>query len=273
MASDAVDGSTIGPRDVCIVGLGRTPMGGLNGSLSSIPATKLGSLAIQGALRRAGLESSAVQEVLFGNVLSANLGQAPARQAAIGAGLPSSVVCTTINKVCSAGMKAVMLAAQSIQLGLNDVVVAGGMESMSNAPYYLPKARSGLHLGHGEVVDGMIKDGLWDVYNDVSMGICAEICADNHKISRELQDNYAIESYERALAAHRSGAFRWEIIPVEIPGGRGEPSIVVDSDDGVHKIDAGKLRRLLPAFKQIGGTVTAGNSSSIRPALILHIVF
>lgn len=178
---------SIKPRDVCIVGAARTPMGGLLGSLSSLSATKLGSIAIECALRRAHVDPSLVQEVFFGNVLSANLGQAPARQAALGAGIPNSVVCTTINKVCSSGMKATMIAAQSIQSGVNDIVVAGGMESMSNAPKYLAQARTGSRLGHDTVIDGMLKDGLWDVYNDFGMGICAEICADKYKILRQEQ--------------------------------------------------------------------------------------
>ncbi|KAG0620544.1 hypothetical protein M758_4G224100 [Ceratodon purpureus] len=261
MGSDAVD--SIGARDVCVVGVARTPMGGLSGSLSSLSATKLGSVAIQAAVKRSGVDPSLVEEVFFGNVLSANLGQAPARQAALGAGLSNSVPCTTVNKVCASGMKATMLAAQSIQLGLNDVVVAGGMESMSNAPYYLPKARGGMRFGHGEVVDGMLKDGLWDVYNDQAMGMCAELCADNHTVSREAQDDYAIQSYEKAIAANNSGAFKWEIVPVEIPGGRGRPSTFVEKDDGIDKLDAGKLKKLRPAFKPDGGSVTAGNSSSI----------
>ncbi|EFJ29932.1 hypothetical protein SELMODRAFT_146037 [Selaginella moellendorffii] len=256
------ESSPIGPRDACIVGVARTPMGGLSGSLSALAATKLGSIAIQGAIARAGIDPALVQEVFFGNVLSANLGQAPARQAAMGAGLPPSAVCTTINKVCASGLKATVLAAQSIQLGLNDVVVAGGMESMSNTPYYLPKARQGYRMGHGEVIDGMMKDGLWDVYNDYGMGVCAEICAEQHTISREQQDNYAVQSYERAIAAHTAGAFEWEIVPVEVPGGKGRPSTIVSKDDGIDKLDAAKLKKLRPAFKE-GGSVTAGNASSI----------
>ncbi|CAK9877750.1 unnamed protein product [Sphagnum jensenii] len=262
MGSEALDMASIAPRDVCIVGVARTPMGSLSGSLSSLSATKLGSIAIQAALKRAGIEPSSVQEVFFGNVLSANLGQAPARQAAIGAGLPNTVVCTTVNKVCASGMKATMLAAQSIQLGLNDVVVAGGMESMSNTPYYLPKARQGYRLGHGEVLDGTMKDGLWDVYKDVAMGVCAELCADNHNVTREAQDNFAIQSYEKAIAAQRNGSFDWEIVPVEIPGAKGKPPTTVDRDDGIDKLDAAKLRKLRPVFKD-SGSVTAGNSSSI----------
>ncbi|WCJ37358.1 Acetyl-CoA acetyltransferase [Euphorbia peplus] len=255
--------SQIKPKDVCVVGAARTPMGGFLGSLSSLSATKLGSIAIGAALKRANIDPSLVQEVFFGNVLSANLGQAPARQAALGAGIPDSVICTTVNKVCASGMKATMLAAQSIQLGINDVVISGGMESMSNVPKYLAEARKGSRLGHDSLVDGMLKDGLWDVYNDVGMGNCAEICADNHSITREDQDNYAVQSFERGIAAQESGAFAWEITPVEVSGGRGRPSTIVDKDEGLGKFDPAKLRKLRPSFKENGGTVTAGNASSI----------
>ncbi|QCE01942.1 acetyl-CoA acetyltransferase, cytosolic 1 [Vigna unguiculata] len=265
MAPAAASASSdfIKPRDVCIVGVARTPMGGFLGTLSSLSATKLGSIAIEAALKRANVDPSLVEEVIFGNVLSANLGQAPARQAALGAGIPNSVVCTTVNKVCASGMKATMLAAQSIQLGTNDVVVAGGMESMSNVPKYLAEARKGSRLGHDSLVDGMLKDGLWDVYKDVGMGVCAELCADNHAFTREDQDNYAIQSFERGIAAQDSGAFKWEIVPVEVSGGRGKPSTVVDRDEGIGKFDAAKLRKLRPSFKETGGSVTAGNASSI----------
>ncbi|XP_078170617.1 acetyl-CoA acetyltransferase 2-like isoform X2 [Carex rostrata] len=250
-------------RDVCVVGVARTPMGGFLGALSSLPATKLGSLAIQGALQRANVDPTLVQEVFFGNVLSANLGQAPARQAALGAGIPNTVVCTTVNKVCASGMKAAMLAAQSIQLGINDVVVAGGMESMSNAPKYIADARKGSRFGHDTLVDGMLKDGLWDVYSDSAMGNCAELCADNHSVTREEQDNFAVQSNERGIAARDSGAFAWEIIPVEVSAGRGKPPMVVDKDEGLAKFDPVKLRKLRPSFKDNNGTVTAGNASSI----------
>ncbi|KOM29360.1 hypothetical protein LR48_Vigan651s000200 [Vigna angularis] len=259
----AASSDYIKPQDVCIVGVARTPMGGFLGTLSSLSATKLGSIAIEAALKRANVDPSLVEEVIFGNVLSANLGQAPARQAALGAGIPNSVVCTTVNKVCASGMKATMLAAQSIQLGTNDVVVAGGMESMSNVPKYLAEARKGSRLGHDSLVDGMLKDGLWDVYKDVGMGVCAELCADNHAFTREDQDNYAIQSFERGIAAQDSGAFKWEIVPVEVSGGRGKPSTVVDRDEGIGKFDAAKLRKLRPSFKETGGSVTAGNASSI----------
>ncbi|KAL9253794.1 Acetyl-CoA acetyltransferase 1-like protein [Drosera capensis] len=259
----ATSTDSIKPRDVCIVGVARTPMGGFLGTLSSLSATKLGSIAIQSALKRANVDPSLVQEVFFGNVLSANLGQAPARQASLGAGIPNSVISTTINKVCASGMKATMLAAQSIQLGINDVVVAGGMESMSNVPKYLSEARKGSRLGHDTLVDGMLKDGLWDVYNDFGMGVCAELCAEHHSVSREEQDNYACQSFERGIAAHEGGAFAWEIVPVEVSGGRGKPSTIVDKDEGLTKYDPSKLRKLRPSFKEDGGTVTAGNASSI----------
>nr|GEV61916.1 acetyl-CoA acetyltransferase, cytosolic 1-like [Tanacetum cinerariifolium] len=261
----ATNGSdSIKPRDVCIVGVARTPLGGFLGSLSSLPATKLGSIAIESALKRANVDPSLVQEVYFGNVLGANLGQGPARQAALGAGIPNTVVSTTINKVCASGMKATMLAAQSIQLGINDVVVAGGMESMSNVPKYIADARKGSKFGHDTLVDGMVKDGLWDAFNDFKMGNCGEICADMHELTREQQDDYAIQSFERGIAARDSGAFAWEIVPVEVPGPRGRPSTIVDKDEDLGKFDPAKLRKLRPAFKENGGSVTAGNSSGIN---------
>ncbi|GER49591.1 acetyl-CoA acetyltransferase [Striga asiatica] len=263
MAPAAAAGDSIMPRDVCIVGVARTPMGGLLGSLSSLAATKLGSIAIESALKRANIDPSLVQEVFFGNVLSANLGQAPARQAALGAGIPNTVVCTTVNKVCASGMKATMLAAQSIQLGINDVVVAGGMESMSNVPKYLAEARKGSRFGDDSLVDGMLKDGLRDAYSDNRMGDCAELCAEHHSITREQQDDYAVQSYERGIAAQEAGAFAWEIVPVEVSGGRGRPSTIVDKDEGLKKFDAANLRNLRPSFKETGGTVTAGNASII----------
>ncbi|CAD5190897.1 unnamed protein product [Musa acuminata subsp. malaccensis] len=253
----------IKPRDVCVVGVARTPMGGFLGALSSLSAMQLGSMAIKYALRRANIDPALVQEVFFGNVLSANLGQAPARQAALGAGIPNTVVCTTVNKVCASGMKATMFAAQSIELGINDVVVAGGMESMSNAPKYIAEARKGSRFGHDSLVDGMLKDGLWDVYNNVSMGICGEICADHHSITREEQDAYAIRSNEHGIAAQDSGAFIWEIAPIEVSAGRGRPSVIIDKDESLEKFDPVKLRKLRPSFKENGGTVTAGNASSI----------
>ncbi|XP_076910563.1 acetyl-CoA acetyltransferase 2-like [Bidens hawaiensis] len=249
----------INPRDVCIVGVARTPMGDFLGSLSSFSATHLGSIAIQAALQRANIDPKLVQEVFFGNVLSANLGQAPARQAALGAGIPNSVICTTINKVCSSGMKATMIAAQSIQTGANDIVVAGGMESMSNAPKYITGSRQGFRLGHETIIDGMVKDGLWDVYNDFGMGMCGELCANTHNLTRQDQDDYAVRSFKRGIAAQKNGAFKWEIVPVEVTG---KAPKVVDRDEGLTKFDATKLRNLRPSFK-VGGSVTAGNASSI----------
>ncbi|KAK4270864.1 hypothetical protein QN277_019632 [Acacia crassicarpa] len=254
---------SVKPRDVCIVGVARTPMGGHLGILSSLSATELGSIAIQSALKRAKVDPSLVQEVFFGNVLSANLGQAPARQAALGAGIPNSVVCTTVNKVCASGMKAVMLAALTIQMGINDLVVAGGMESMSNAPKYFADARKGSRLGHDTIIDGMLKDGLWDVYNDFAMGMCGEICADQHAITRDEQDFYAIQSFERGIAAQKAGHFSWEIVPVKVSGGKGKPLTLCDKDEGLGKFDPVKLRKLRPSFKQNGGSVTAGNASII----------
>ncbi|KAJ8532647.1 hypothetical protein K7X08_012570 [Anisodus acutangulus] len=265
--------------DVCVVGVAGIPMGSFLGSLSSLPATKLGSVAIEGALKKANVDPSLVEEVFFGNVLSANLEQAPARQAALGAGIPNTVICMTVNKVCASGLKATMLAAQSIQLGVNEVVVAGGMESMSNVPKYIAEARKGSRLGHDSLVDGMLKDGLTDVYKDCGMGVCAEICAENHKITREEQFCLYIclcfylicskfgsdlnSTYQSCLLLEAE-AFAWEIVPVEVPGGRGKPSIIVDKDDGLGKFDAAKLRKLRPSFKDKDGTVTAGNASSIR---------
>lgn len=263
LMAPAAGSDKIKPRDVCVVGVARTPIGAFLGSLSSFSATKLGSIAIEWALKRANVDPALVQEVFFGNVLNANLGQAPARQAALGAGIPNTVICTTINKVCASGMKATMFAAQSIQLGINDIVVSGGMESMSNAPKYLAEARKGSRFGHDTIVDGMLKDGLWDVYNDCSMGICAELCSDNHSITREEQDAFAIQSNERGISARDSGAFAWEIAPVEVSLGRGKPSIIVDKDESLDKFDAVKLKKLRPSFKENRGTVTAGNSSSI----------
>ncbi|RDX89522.1 putative acetyl-CoA acetyltransferase, cytosolic 2, partial [Mucuna pruriens] len=233
--------TSVKPRDVCVVGIARTPMGGLLGTLSSLSAIQLGSIAIKTALKRANVDPSLVQEVFFGNVLSANLGQAPARQAAL----------------------ATMLAAQTIQFGLNDIVVAGGMESMSNAPKYLAEARKGSRYGHDTIIDGMVKDGLWDVYNDFGMGVCAELCADQHVITRDEQDSYAIRSFERGISAQKAGHFAWEIVPVEVSSGRGKLSRLVDKDEGLGKFDAAKLRKLRPSFKEAGGSVTAGNASSI----------
>src|SRR5690606_12922972 len=205
-------------REVFIVSAARTPIGSFNGALSAVPATQLGAAVIKAALERAKVSPEQVQEVYMGNVISANIGQAPTNQASLYAGLPDTVPCTTVNKVCASGMKAIMLGAQSILLGDNDVVVAGGMESMSNIPYYLDKARSGYRLGHGAVIDGILRDGLWDPYKDFHMGNAAEICAADYKITREDQDKYAAQSYRRAAEARDKGYFADEIVPVTIAG-------------------------------------------------------
>lgn len=257
-------------KTVYIVSAVRTPIGAFNGALASLSATQLGAAAIKGALQKAGIDPAQVNEVFMGNVISAGLGQAPATQAMIYAGIPNTVPATTINKVCASGSKAIMLGAQSIMMGINDVVVAGGMESMSNIPYYLDKARNGYRLGHGTVVDGMIKDGLWDVYKDFHMGNAAEICAREYNFTREDQDNFAIESYTRAQNAYEKNAFADEIIPVEIPV-RGKDPIVVSVDEEYTKVNFDKLKTLKPAFEK-EGTITAANASKLNDgasALIL----
>lgn len=249
-------------KEVYIVSAVRTPIGSFGGSLSSLTAIQLGSTAIKGALEKANVDAKEVDEVFMGNVVSANLGQAPARQAAIGAGIGYSVPCTTINKVCASGMKSVMLGAQGIMLGQNDVVVAGGMESMSNIPYYIPKARYGYKFGNGELVDGLSKDGLWEVYNDFAMGNCADNTAKEMNISREEQDEYAINSYKRSAESWANGAFKDEIIPVEVPQRRGEP-ILVSEDEEFKNVKFEKIPGLRPVFSK-EGTVTAANASTIN---------
>lgn len=248
-------------KEVVIVSAVRTPIGSFGGSLASFSATQLGGFAIKAAVEKAGLKPEQIQEVYLGNVLSANLGQAPATQAAKFAGLPD-LPATTINKVCASGTKAIMLAAQSIASGNNDIIVAGGMESMSNVPYYLDKARNGYRLGHGQITDGLVKDGLWDVYNDYHMGSAAELCASECSISREDQDNFAIESYKRAQAAQSTGKFASEIIAVEIKDRKGEIT-VVDTDDEPTAVKFDKIPSLKPVFKK-DGTVTAANASTLN---------
>lgn len=248
-------------KEVVIVSAARTPIGSFGGSLASFSATQLGGFAIKAAVEKAGLKPEHIQEVYLGNVLSANLGQAPATQAAKFAGLPD-LPATTINKVCASGTKAIMLAAQSIASGNNDIIVAGGMESMSNVPYYLDKARNGYRLGHGQITDGLVKDGLWDVYNDYHMGSAAELCASECSISREDQDNFAIESYKRAQAAQSTGKFASEIIAVEIKDRKGEIT-VVDTDDEPTAVKFDKIPSLKPVFKK-DGTVTAANASTLN---------
>ena len=249
-------------KEVYIASAVRTPIGSFGGKLAGFSATQLGTFAIKGALEKSGVAAGQVNEVFMGNVLSANLGQAPARQAAIGAGIGHNVPCTTVNKVCSSGMKSVILGAQSIMLGINDVVVAGGMESMSNVPYYIPKARFGYKYGHGQMIDGLMHDGLWEVYNGFPMGNCAENTAKEMHISRVAQDEYAINSYKRVAAATEAGEFKDEIVPVEIPQRKGGP-IVMDEDEEFRNVNFDKIPSLRPVFDK-EGTVTAANASTIN---------
>ena len=248
-------------KEVVIVSATRTPIGSFGGGLASLSATQLGSIVIKSAIEKAGLDPAHIQEVYMGNVLSANIGQAPATQAAIFAGLPS-LPATTINKVCASGMKAIMLAAQSIALGQNDIVVAGGMESMSNVPYYLDKARNGYRLGNGQITDGLIKDGLWDVYNDYHMGSAAELCAVDCHISREEQDAFAIESYKRSQKAQSEGKIKDEITPVELKDKKGDITLFAD-DEEPNAVKFDKIPTLKPVFKK-DGTVTAANASTLN---------
>ena len=257
-------------QDVMIVGAARTPIGSLNGSLAAVPATQLGSIAAGEALRRARAEPAQVDETIFGNVLSAGLGQAPARQAAIGAKVPVTAGALTVNKVCGSGMMAAILAANRIQVGEADLVLVGGMESMSRAPYLLDRARSGYRLGHAQLLDSLVLDGLWDVYNQFSMGLCGELCAEKFGFTREAQDDYATQSYTRALAAQAGGQFAAEIVPVEIPGRKGQTEIVAE-DEEPKRGDLAKMRRLKPAFKE-GGTVTPGNAPSVNDGAAALVV-
>ena len=249
-------------KEVYILAAVRTPLGSFGGKLSGLSATELGSIAIKGALAKSGVPMESVNEVFMGNVLSANLGQAPARQASIGAGIGYQVPCTTINKVCASGMKAVMLGAQSIELGINEVVVAGGMESMSNVPYYVPKARFGYKYGNAELTDGLVRDGLFEVYYKFPMGNCAENTAKEMNISRAEQDAYAIQSYQRSAAAWESGAFADEIVPVELQGRKGE-SILIAEDEEYKNVVFDKITSLKPVFDP-NGTVTAANASTMN---------
>ncbi|SMC87206.1 acetyl-CoA C-acyltransferase [Pedobacter nyackensis] len=256
-------------KEVVIVSAVRTPIGSFGGSLSGFSATQLGGFAIKAAVEKAGIKPADVQEVYMGNVLSANVGQAPATQAAKFAGLPD-VPSTTINKVCASGTKAIMLAAQSIALGQNEIVVAGGMESMSNVPYYLDKARNGYRLGHGQITDGLVKDGLWDVYNDYHMGSAAELCATECGISREDQDAFAISSYKKSQAAQTEGKFDTEIIAVEVKDRKGDITLI-NKDEEPFAVKFDKIPGLKPVFQK-GGTVTAANASTLNDgaaALIL----
>lgn len=249
-------------KEVVIVSAVRTPMGSFGGALSSVPATALGAAAIKGALEKAGLSAEAVEEVYMGNVLQANVGQAPARQAAMAAGIGNQVPCTTINKVCSSGMKAIMMGAQAIKAGDVEIIVAGGMENMSAVPHYLPTGRTGVKLGDISLVDGLVKDGLTDVYNAQHMGVCAELCAEEHQFTREDQDAFALESYRRSAAAWDGGKFANEVVPVAVPQRRGD-AIVVDTDEEYTKVNTDKVPQLRPVFKK-DGTVTAANASTLN---------
>ncbi len=249
-------------KEVVIVNAARTPIGSFSGDLAAIPAARLGATVIKAVIDQVNLPADRVDEVIMGNVLPAGQGQAPARQASIYAGLPESVECMTINKVCGSGLKSVMLAAQSIALGDADIIVAGGMESMSQAPYYLPTARKGFRMGNQQVIDGMVHDGLWDPYNNFHMGNAGEICADEYDFTREMQDEFTLESYRRAQEAVNEGLFDAEIVPVEIPQRKGDP-IIVDKDQEPFALKADKVAKLRPAFRK-DGTVTAANASKIN---------
>jgi acetyl-CoA C-acetyltransferase len=248
-------------NEVVIVSAARTPIGSFLGSLASVPATKLGAVAIKGALDKINLKPELVEEVLMGQVIQANCGQSPARQAALGAGVPDSVPCTTVNKVCSSGMKAIMQAAQSIALGDAEIIVAGGMESMSQIPHYV-HMRKGQKFGPTSMVDGMQKDGLVDAYNKEAMGTCADLCGTKHNISREEQDEYAVQSYKRSAEAWSTGKFKDEVIHVEVPQRRGEP-LIFEEDEEYKNIKFKKISKLRPAFSK-DGTATAANSSTIN---------
>ena len=248
-------------KEVYIVSAVRTPLGSFGGTLAGISATKLGAVAIKGAVDRIKLDPASVNEVFMGSVIQANLGQAPARQAAKFAGLPDHVNCTTVNKVCASGMKAISLAAQSIMLGDNDIVIAGGMESMSQVPYYLENNRWGAKYGHGQVIDGLAKDGLTDVYGNVPMGNCADLCAKEKSISREEQDAFAIESYKRSAAAWAAGKFKEEIVPVEVKTKKGD--ILFSEDEEYKNVNFEKIPGLKPVFSK-DGSVTAANASTMN---------
>ena len=256
-------------KEVVIVSAVRTPMGSFGGSLSTVSATQLGATAIKGALQKINLDANEIEEVYMGNVLQANLGQAPAKQAAIYAGISENTPCTTVNKVCASGMKAISLATQAIKCGDADVVVAGGMENMSSVPHYY-SARNAVKLGDVKITDGMVKDGLTDVYNQVHMGVCADQCADEHHISRKDQDDFAIESYQRAARAWTAGNFKEEIVPIAVPQRRGE-DIIVSEDEEYKNVKLEKIPQLRAVFNK-EGTVTAANASTLNDgasALIL----
>lgn len=257
-------------KEVVIVSAVRTPLGSFGGALSGISAPRLGATAITAAIERAGIQPQDVQEVLMGNVLQAGQGQAPARQAAIFAGIGNHVPCTTINKVCSSGMKAIMMAAQSIKAGDAEIIIAGGMENMSAVPHYLMSGRNGVKLGNTPLVDGLVNDGLTDVYNDQHMGLCAELCATEHSFSREEQDAFALESYARSAKAWEGGKFKEEVVPVAVPQRRGD-AIIVDTDEDFSKVRHDKVPSLRPVFKK-DGTITAANASNINDGACAMVI-
>jgi acetyl-CoA C-acetyltransferase len=248
-------------QEVYIVSVARTPIGSLGGVLSGVTAVELGKFAVQAAMERAGVNGTQIDEVYMGNVLQANVGQAPAQQVSIAAGIATTTPCTTVNKVCASGMKAIMLGAQSIMLGDNQVVVVGGMESMSNAPHYLPSGRTGIRYGNGEILDAIVRDGLQDPYKKYMMGNAGEVCAKHYSFSREDQDNYAIASYKRAQEAYANGYFKDEIVPVVIASRKGD--VTIAEDEEYKKFDESKVGALKPAFEK-EGTITAINASKIN---------
>lgn len=263
--------STVADGDVVVAGFARTPLGKMGGALSPLSAPRLAAHTITAALERSGVNKDKIEEAYLGHVVPAGVGQAPTRQAVIYAGLPLDVPCTSVNKVCASGMKAVMSAALSVQAGYRNVVIAGGMESMSNIPYYLPGARSGYRLGNNTVIDGLVHDGLWDVYNNQHMGMCGEVCADKFKFSREDQDAYALMSYDRAAKAWDNGLFNDEVCPISVPTRRGQPDNLVSTDEEFTNIKMDKVKTLKPAFKK-DGTVTAANASTINDGAAAMVV-
>ena len=257
-------------KDIVILGGARTPIGSFLGTLSALPAPKLGSIAIKCALQNSGVQADQIQQVIMGNVLQAAVGQAPARQAGIGAGIPVAAGAVTVNKVCGSGLKSVMYAANDIRCGEYDIAIAGGMESMSNAPYALTQARTGYRMGNAKMVDVMIHDGLWDPYGDKHMGSCAELCVSKYKFTREQQDAYSLESYTRAQDAVKNGKFKKEIAVVEVPSKKGSSVIIDDEEPFAAPLD--KMPTLKPAFQKDGGTVTAANSSKINDGAAALVV-
>ena len=258
-------------KNVVLLGASRTPVGSFLGKLSSLPASALGAAAIRGALAQAAVPADRIEAVVLGNVLQAGQGQAPARQASLAAGIPSSVPCVTVHKVCGSGMRAAMDVGNAIIAGEYDLAIAGGMESMSNAPYLLDRARTGYRMGNGVLVDSMIKDGLWDPYKDVHMGNCAEMCVAKYSFSREEQDAFSLRSYQRAQDASQRGLFADEIVSVEVPQKKGPP-VVVDTDEEPFAAPLDKMAGLKPAFQKEGGTVTAANSSKINDGAAAMVI-